>query len=382
MGYLHVEIITEQLSKKVDKPCGDVTETERDKTSTIHFLCDGVGSGIKANIPATMAAARLKEMLRNGFTLRKSFSSLVSTMEDARKNDKPCAFFSAARILNDGIATILTYEMPGVIFISNGYAAPLKSIPQTGFEGIVSESNCSLKIGEGILLVSDGITQAGMGKGITNGWGIDGLNKFINKELRAGTKIKELPKQILNEAKRLWQYVPADDLTVSLLFCRKGRVVNLLTGPPENSENDAQVINHFLRTDGLKIICGATTAKIAARVLKTELSIEQEYGGFITPPNYEIDGIDLVTEGAITLNQLYNVWGEDFKKLDKNNPVTVLVALLNIADRINFFIGKAKNPAEGDISFKQIGILTREKILPLIIEKFRADGKLVDVEEF
>ena len=381
-GYLYYEVITEQISKKTEQPCGDVVETERDKAATVHILCDGVGSGIKANIAATMCVARMKELLKNGFSLREAFASIVHTMEEARKKDLPCAFFTVTRVLSDGVAVILNYEMPEVLFVSKKYATHLKSLVQPFYEGIVSETNCMLYKGDGIILMSDGITQVGMGKGLPNGWGIEGINKFVNDQLRNGVEIKNLPVSIINEAKKKWQKQGEDDLSVSLIYCRKGIIVNIFTGPPADPEKDEDVVNQFLSTDGLKIVCGATTAKIVARYMGKELEIDQSSNSMISPPSYEIDGIDLATEGAVTLNQLYNIWGEYLEKLEKDNPVSILYALLSVADRVNLFVGKSQNPAGEDISFKQNGILRRDKIVPLLIQKFQQFNKIVTIEEF
>ena len=382
MGYLYFEIVTEQISKRIEKPSGDVCGTERDKISTIHILCDGVGSGIQANVAATMTVARMKELLHSGFTLRQAFANIVHSMEDARKKDLPCTFFSVARVLPDGVTSILTYEMPDVLFVSKRYSTPLKCITQTFFDGIVGETGCSLNKGEGIILMSDGITQAGLGKGYTHGWRIEGVNKFVNDLLASGANIKDLPKQIIREAKKVWKDKCEDDCSVSLIYCRRGKVINLLTGPPLNPDDDEAVVKKFLNTEGIKIVCGATTAKIVARVLNTELEIDASFNSLIAPPNYEIKGIDLVTEGAVTLNQLYNIWGEDMARLEKNSPVTELFALMNIADRVNLFIGETINPAVEEISFKQSGILTREKIVPLLIENLKKDGKIVSIEKY
>jgi hypothetical protein len=236
--------------------------------------------------------------------------------------------------------------------------------------------------GDGIILMSDGITQAGMGKGLPNGWGMEGVNKFVNDQLRKGVEIKNLPIAIINEAKKKWQTQSEDDLSVSLIYCRKGIVINIFTGPPVDSETDEDVVSQFLSTDGLKIVCGATTAKIVARYLGKDLEIDQSFNSMISPPNYEIDGIDLVTEGAVTLNQLYNIWGEELERLEKDNPVSILYALLSVADKVNLFLGRTLNPAGDDISFKQNGILRRDKIVPLLIQKFQQSNKIVTIEEY
>lgn len=380
MGYLHFEVITEQIPKRLGKPSGDVTSTERDKTSTYHTLCDGVGSGAKANITATMCVARLGELIRTGLSIRQAFANIVHSMEDARKKDMPLAFFTVARILPDGVATILTYEMPEVIFISKRYATRLKILTQTFNDAVIGETNCILEKGEGILLFSDGISQAGLGKGLVNGWGIDGINKFVNDSLRAGCDVKKLPKLIIDEAKKLWKNEPGDDLSVSLILCRKGKIINLLTGPPVDPKNDESVVKKFLSNEGLKIVCGASTAKIVARELGKEFQINPNFKSEISPPDYEIEGIDLVTEGAVTLNQLFNIWDEDTSKLEKDSPVTILYSLLSVADRVNLYLGNSKNPASEDISFVQQGILKRDKIIKLLVEKLIAEQKLVHIE--
>lgn len=382
MGYLHFEVITEQIPKRWGKPSGDVISIERDKTSTYHTLCDGVGSGAKANITATMCVARLNELIRTGLSLRQAFANIVHSMEDARRKDMPLAFFTVARILPDGVATILTYEMPEVIFISKRYATKLKTLTQTYNDAIIGETNCILEKGEGILLFSDGISQAGLGKGFVNGWGIDGINKFINDLLRTGCEIKKIPKLIINEAKKHWKDELGDDLSVSLILCRKGKIINLLTGPPIDPKTDETFVKKFLSNEGLKIVCGASTAKIVAREMGKEFQVNPNFKSEIAPPDYEIEGIDLVTEGVVTLNQLYNIWDEDSNKLEKDSPVTVLYSLISVADRVNFYLGNSQNPASKDISFVQQGILRREKIIKLITEKLIAEQKLVNIEEF
>jgi hypothetical protein len=108
--------------------------------------------------------------------------------------------------------------------------------------------------------------------------------------------------------------------------------------------------------------------------------VEQNPTSMIAPPRYEIPGVDLVTEGAVTLNQVYNIFDEEVQKLTEDSGVTELCALLHVADRVNLFVGSARNGASGDISFRQRGILTRERIVPLLADKLQSAGKLVVLE--
>jgi hypothetical protein len=300
-------------------------------------------------------------------------------MQLARDPARPFAAFSVARILNDGMATVLGYEMPAALLVSRRQAVVL---PQTVSEmggALVQESNCYLEPGDALLVMSDGITQAGLGNRLPEGWQSQGVAQYISSRLTDGLLAKEIPIEVHREARRLW-IRGGDDCTAVMALCRRGQVVNVLTGPSASRGDDAQAVRRFLHAQGLKIVCGGTTAEIVARVLHQQVEVEKSPKSLIAPPRYEIQGVDLVTEGAVTLNQVYNVLDEDIRNLKEDSGVTELCALLQIADRVNIFLGGAQNAATGDISFRQRGILSRRQIIPLLAEKLRAAGKLVVVE--
>lgn len=380
-GYIHVETVLHQYSKKPGGPCGDAVEISRNENSTIIMLADGLGSGIKANIAATMCLSRLKELLRSGFSIRHAFKSVLDTMESAKVSNMPYAVFTIIKIMTDGIATILSYEMPPPLLLTKRTSSILQQRIFTINNSIIGESNCFVNPGEGIMILSDGLTNAGVGKQKT-GWGIEGINNFIIKKLSDNNHFNSLPEIINNEAKKLWENSLYDDCTVVIAYCIKGKTINLLTGPPSDKSLDKKIVSDFLETDGTKVVCGGTTARLVSRYLNKALSMKDDFLSNITPPKYEIEGIDLVTEGAVTLNQVYNVWGEDGSELDKNNPVTELFKMLSSVDRVNFFVGKAENPTSRNIRYVQAGILKREKIVPLLSDKLRESGKLVTIEYY
>lgn len=378
-SYVHIEVEAAQAAKKPESPCGDVWGCERTVAATTLICADGIGSGIRARIAAQMAVSRVLELLRLKYSLRRAFAAVVRTMEQNRDPSRPFAAFTIARILNDGMTTVLSYEAPPPILISRMHAAAL---PARGIElggALAAESECYLEHGDALLVTSDGITQAGLGRGMPDGWESEGVVRYVNHCLTDGRKPRELPAAILREARRLWNG-PGDDCTAVLAMCRRGQIVNLFTGPPGHRGQDAAVVRRFMQSAGLKIVCGGTTAEIVSRTLGERLTVEQMASSLVAPPKYEIAGVDLVTEGAVTLNQVYNLLDEDINQLSEDSGVTELCALLQIADRVNIVFGTAKNRATDDISFRQRGILTREAILPLLADKLRAAGKLVVVE--
>lgn len=379
MGYIHVEIDIAQTPKKTGGVCGDSVTSFRTPESTVILLTDGIGSGIKANIYASMASARLEKLLEAGFSLRRAFSSLVNTMHESRGTDMPYAVFTVARILNNGEATILAYEMPEAIFVGRHSASVLQRRNFTLEREVISESNLFLEPGEGLLMFSDGITLAGIGGKTRLGWSSSEVCRFVKDCMVAGEKKQKLYQKVHQQARELWGTPCGDDCTVVSAFCRPGKVVSILTGPPAEKGDDQKTVESFLALPGIKIVSGATTAQIVARHLKKELKINHTDTSLIAPPGYSIEGIDLVTEGAVTLNQLYNILDADPIYFEPESSVTRLYDAIIDADRVNFIVGTTQNIGHGDIAFRQQGIIPRVKIVDLLAQKLAENGRLIDI---
>lgn len=377
MGYRHIEIETASSGKDPGAPCGDVTAWERDESACVAVVCDGQGSGVKANLAATLCVSRLLEYLRRGGSLREGFLHVVKTMHAARGTELPYAVFSVARVLPDGAATVLSYESPPPVLVGRHHATRLHQSSLSAGDEIITESHCHLDSGEGLLLVSDGVTQAGMGKGLTWGWETEGLCRFITDRLSSGAGPSGLCAKVHARARELWRDARGDDVTALLLHCRPGLCVNLITGPPADRAADFSVARRFLQADGQKVICGATTARLIATHLKKPLRVEDNPKSILAPPLMSVEGIDLVTEGLVTLNQAFNILDEDPRRYDPDSGVSALCNMLRKADRINFTVGGALNPANQDIGFRQMGLMRREKIVEQLGLKLRRMGKLV-----
>jgi hypothetical protein len=354
--------------------------SDRSALFTTVILCDGLGSGIKANVSATACGHRLIELLRSGFSPRAAFDRVIPTMNEARGADLPFAAFSLLRIMGDGAATVLLYEMPDPILLDSHQASVLATRKRSVEGAVVAEVNCHLRDGEGILSVSDGITQAGIGGACRDGWGIEEACRFLTARIEGGGGVKAAPRILHDQARALWGAGPGDDCSAVLSSCRIGRDVVILTGPPADRALDRDVVVDLLGREGSLVVCGGTTAGIVARVRGMEVEVEPDTDLGITPPRYHLQGMDLVTEGAITLNQLYNIWDEDPAGFEECSAVTDLLVLLKAADRVTIIQGGARNPASQSVAFRQQGILDRERILPLLAERMRAEGKLVLVE--
>lgn len=380
MDYIHTDIEISNTPKFSNKPCGDVVETIRDKYSTKIILADGLGSGIKANISATMVCARIKEMLKAGLSLEKTAFAVAKTMEDAVKDDLPYSVFEILEIFNDGHARVLSYNMPNPLYI-NSLQSEILTPREILINSIkINEYFIRLDIREAIIIMSDGVTEAGLGNGLPKGWTSEGVKKYINSLIRARYQQNEFVYEINAKAITLSSDKFNDDITVVSALTRRGSIANIFSGPPKDKEKDQVFVRKFLEQKGQKIICGGTSAEIVSKYTCKQIEKIKSSSSHITPPSYSMSGIDLVTEGAMTLNQLYNIIDHELNELDYSNPVSELLEYILISDKIIFYVGDSENEAKDDIRFIQLGIFPREKIIPMIAKKLESKGKLVLIE--
>lgn len=282
-----------------------------------------------------------------------------------------------------GYADILTHDGPAPIFLSGaGKARPLKMDYQSLGKAIIGEGNCQLQDGDTLVVVTDGITQAGLGRTCPNGWPEGQIADFINRDWSRGTETTSLARIIHQQALSLWSRTDGDDCTSVTLTLRPARQVSILTGPPSDPEDDAWIIHRFMNHPGRKIICGGTTSEIAARVLKRPLEILNQSASPWMPPAFRLEGIDLVTEGIIILNQLANLLTVHTERLNGSSLVKLLCGYLLEADCIHFLVGSSLNPQKDDTFFHQIGIVERKRILEILAQQLQTLEKLVITENF
>ena len=366
-----------QKHKKNHAVCGDYCVSERTAAGMIYVVCDGIGSGIYANISAITCASRILELFHRSISIRQASEMVAASMNRARQEDIPFSAFSVAVILLDGRFTAYTYEMPPPILMQNNHATVL--VPRFYLAGLeeIGEIYGTLQLGDSLLIFSDGVSQAGLGYGYGMGIGSDGVSDFINHSYNLDDNIAELPERIVEMCKTVSAGNRLDDTTLALIHCRKAKQLTLLTGPPSKQSLDHSYALDFMNMPGQRVICGSTTAGLIARELKLEMETLPIVDSFGMPPEYCIEGIDLVAEGAITLNQVYNILDEPTEQLSENSVVERLCRMLHTADVINLMIGNAVNAAHEDLIFKQVGVHIRKTTIQRIAEKLKNIGKLV-----
>lgn len=361
--------------------CGDAHLSQRSLDATEFVLCDGIGSGVYANIAAISCASRLLELLGGSVSLGSACEMVADSMHRARYEDIPFSAFSAVRILHDGQFTVYTYEAPPPITIQNGAAGVLKPHFYSAGREDIGESSGTLGVGDSLILCSDGVTQAGLGHGYTFGIGPDGMADYINHCLSRGVSLRALPDSILDLTRRISMGQYEDDTTVALLHCREAEEITILTGPPSVKSKDRAFIERFMALTGTRIVCGSTTAEILARELGRGIRLKSAGTSLGNPPEYDMDGMELITEGAVVLNQINNILGENPERFLSNTPAERISAMLLGADVIKLLVGRSVNTAHKGLLFKQLGISPRDAAVKMISKKLTDMGKLV-IEEY
>lgn len=159
-----------------------------------------------------------------------------------------------------------------------------------------------------------------------------------------------------------------DDTSCAVFYRRRPRKLLVCTGPPFNEDKDCLLAQLVAGFEGTKIVCGGTTAKIVAREWHEEIVVDSlELMNADLPPASTIKGIDLVTEGILTLEKANKILdGLKNNEITGENPAAQIVSHLINADDIVFLVGTCVNIAHQDPSLP-IELDIRRNIIKRIV---------------
>ena len=352
-----VDVAYKSLNKFTEILCGDKVEMLETEDSNILILADGMGSGVKANILATLTSKILGTMFLNGATLEECVDTIVQTLPVCQVRQVAYSTFSILQVFHNGDAYLVEFDNPGCIFIRDGV---LQEIPRDirEVEGKkINEFRFKVKKGDALILMSDGTIHAGVGELLNFGWLWEDIAKYAVKEYYRTISAARLAGALCHACDELYQFRPGDDTTVAVMRIIDSKPVHLMAGPASNPADDVRMVRDFMSDDtAKKIVSGGTSSTIVARVLDKELDVSLEYVDPEIPPIAYIEGVDLVTEGVLTLNRVLHLIrryvknetiNEDFfLELDKKNGASMVAKML-IEDctEVHMFVGKAINSA-------------------------------------
>ena len=347
IGYKSINHVGEEL-------CGDHVDVgEENENSTVIVLADGLGSGVKASILSTLTSKIISTMMAAGLPIEECVTTIAEALPVCSVRGVAYSTFTIIHILNNEIAEIIQYDNPHVIVIRN---CEVYDYPKTEFTiggKKIYKSTLTLQEDDVFIAMSDGCPHAGMGTKFNFGWKREDIAEYMVALVAGGYTAKNLSTMLVDECDNLYGKKPGDDTTACVVKIRKREPMNILFGPPSNRDDAQRMMSLFFSKEGKHIVCGGTTSSIVSKYLgkpiRTSLSFERSD----VPPIAFIDGVDLVTEGVITMNKviqyakdylgenaLYEDW--NFKK---DGAALISRLLFEEATDINFYVGRAINPA-------------------------------------
>lgn len=354
MNNLCADIGYRSIFHEGEELCGDhVDVIEQEDGSTVVVLADGLGSGVKASILSTLTSKIISTMIAAGLSLEDCVHTIAETLPVCSVRKVAYSTFTIMRIVNSNEAELIQYDNPTVILLRDGeeYDYPKTELNIEGKK--IFQSRIRLKEDDVFILMSDGCPHAGIGTEYNFGWERSDIVEFMKTFYSVGYTAKTLSTILIDECNRLYGGKPGDDATACVVRIRKREPMNLLFGPPSNRDDCNKMMSLFFSKEGKHIICGGTTSTIAAQYLGKPLKPKLEFIDKDVPPIAELEGVDLVTEGVITINKVlsyakdylnknesYSQWG-----VKRDGASLICRLLFEEATDINFFVGRAINPA-------------------------------------
>ncbi len=377
------------LNKVGETLCGDRVETVKSEDLFTIVLADGLGSGVKANILSTLTSKILATMTANGIGIQDCVQTIACTLPVCKERGIAYSTFSIVQIGKDKDVSIVQFDNPNVIMLRHGrnYDYPTEELSIGGKK--ILQTHLTAQVGDVFILLSDGTIHAGIGSFLNFGWQRDNIVAFAEEQYAAGMSAKSLADSIGEACNGLYEEKPGDDTTIAVVKVRDRVPVNLIIGPPVNPEDDEAVMKRFFTSDGKRIVCGGTTATIVSRYLNKPIDASIDYIDPKIPPTAKIEGVDLVTEGVITIGRVLEISKKyasekDFSTnwRDKKDGASLISKLLfEEATDIHFFVGRAKNPAHQNPSLP-IDLSLKLRLIEDLASNLRAMGKNVEVSFF
>jgi hypothetical protein len=328
----------------------------------ISVLSDGLGSGIKAGVLATLTATMAASFIADDIPIRRAAGIIMKTLPVCKTRKISYATFSIVDIEPSGAVRIIEYDNPPYLVVRGGKALELpksdisvrRSRRQGGIlaNATMRYSEFQARPGDRIVVYSDGVPQAGMGsRGWPLGWGNPAVRDFVAQRVAEspGASARELARRVVQEALAIDAHEARDDISCGVVYFREARRLLVMTGPSVDRGRDREMAEILRRFEGKRIVAGGTTAAIVARELGLSVKMKFKSGERGVPPPAEMDGVELVTEGIITLGKVAEYLDRpEIRDPERRNAAEGIVELLLDSDHIDFVVGTRINEAHQD----------------------------------
>ncbi len=354
MNNLCADIGYKSINHEGEQLCGDhVDVVEQGENSTVIVLADGLGSGVKASILSTLTAKIISTMMAEGLSIEECVSTIAATLPICSVRGVAYSTFTIIHLVDNVRAELIQYDNPPVILFRDyknyDYPRTERSIGgKTVYQSVID-----LKENDIFVAMSDGCPHAGIGIAYNFGWKREDIIDYLEPLTVNDFTAKTLATILVDECNKLYGEKPGDDATACVVRVRRRAPVNLLFGPPSNRDDADRMMSLFFSKEGKHIVCGGTTSSIAAKYLGKKVIPSLNFEDPEIPPIAEIEGVDLVTEGVITVNKVLE-YARDYLKCNesythwgyKRDGASLIARILfEEATDINFYVGRAVNPA-------------------------------------
>lgn len=390
---IHIDIDYKSLNKNGEELCGDKVEIFRAPDADILVLSDGLGSGVKANILATLTTKIIITMLKEGSSVDEAVETIARTLPVCKVRQLAYSTFSILRIAHDGSAYLAEFDSPACVFVRGGKATEIPYEIREIAGKNVRESHFDVAVGDTFCLFSDGVIHAGVGALLNFGWQWENVANYVEDSVKHSMSVPRTVASLAQVVDSLYTGKPGDDSTILLARAIPQKPVSIITGPPENPENDQTIVHDFMRAPGGKIVCGGSTANMVSRILNRPLEASLSSSDPRVPPTAVMKGMDLVTEGVLTMSRAIELLeacrdagatqsAASFTELDADNGAAKLAHfLLEQCTHVTFFVGKAINPAHQNPSLP-VDLSIKLRLVEHLCETLRSIGKVVEVRYY
>ena len=354
MNDLCADIGWKSINHYGEQLCGDhVDIVEQDENSTVVVLADGLGSGVKASILSTLTSKIISTMMSEGLPVEECVETIAATLPVCSVRGVAYSTFTIMRVIDNETVEIIQYDNPQVIVLrdNQNYDYPKTEMNIGGKK--IFKSEIHIQEGDIFIAMSDGCPHAGIGTAYNFGWKREEIVEFMETMSLTGLTAKNLSTLLVDECDRLYGNQPGDDATACIIKIRKREPMNILFGPPSNRDDCDRMMSLFFSKEGKHIVCGGTTSSIAAKYLRKPLRASLNFEKSDIPPTAQIEGVDLVTEGVITINRVLE-YAKDYLgensmyehwSYKRDGASLICQLLFEEATDINFYVGRAINPA-------------------------------------
>lgn len=390
----YVDIYSQSLLKKGEELCGDMVNVIRRPDETILVLADGMGSGVKANILATLTSKIISTLMIGNAGIDECVETISETLPVCRERGIAYSTFTIVRVKHNGEVYTAEFDGPEFVMLRNGVLdEPEKEMRVIGGKE-VWESHFFAEPEDMIVSFSDGVIHAGIGRLINLGWKRVNVMEFIQRNYDRKMSSRTMTRNLLEVCDHLYEGEPGDDTTVATVRIMPRTTTRVMVGPASSAEMDGEQVRRLMAASGKKIVCGGTTSKIVARELGKKIDVDLKYYDDDVPPTAYIEGVDLVTEGILTLSAAEKLmeacqkeYGSNVKSsgpvnLEKKDGATKLVKMLmQDCTDIVFMMGQADNPAHQNID-APINLSIKVRIIQHMAELLEQMGKKSVIEYY